>query len=1104
MNKQHSTISKALMTLLLLITPFTMWAQGTNPKFSMTTNMFLDKIQQAEQPADESQLAPSHFQLKHKPQPLIVSPDTIDDIVYVTCFIHLTDPTNLTEVEALGVLINETFEGLNFVTARVPVSQLEALAAIDNVTKIKVAQRMRPTTDAARQQTNVQDLLTLSSAATTQGITTKYDGTGVVLGVVDAGIDFQHIAFKDKNGNSRIKRAYVYTGSGTGHEYSSISGLTTDINNEDHGTHTSSIAGGSSVIVNKVSNSNFTVTVTDDHANATFGGMAPGSDLYLAGVCDFSDAEIFSAYNKMIQYADANNQPLVINNSWGSSWGPRNGMGEYADYVAQNFGDDHPNHIILFASSNSAGLASSNNENGGLFIQKSAATSSSPLGSICHTDSYSGDYYVDLIAVAWANAPIQGKIHVLDNTTGAILQTKTITPNTNEVSFSYPYYSGSITLYGSVDNGYHQLAFYSGGYGVNSYSDGSYTLAFEIYPQSGSADIRMWGGDYNYFVNNLTTPGHTWQLGTDDMSVSDEATIPDGIAVGAYVSKSDVTNYQGNLYHYSAGDLGDIAYFSSYSTANLNPNGEVLPWITAPGAQLVAAVNHYHTTSVDSYSYFGQNSKRYLVVNNTNNPYASMQGTSMATPAAAGIVAQWLQAANSLGKTLSTSEVKTIMAETAIKDSYCTSGPNASHFGNGKINALAGIHYILENYSGGVTPVPPVSLSPRYEKITNASSLDAGDKILIAYVNGDDRLALSTTQNTNNRAATTDVTLNSDGTLTPGTNAQIITLEMQNNHFLFNVGNGYLYAAASDKNWLRTKTTPDANAEATISISEGDATVVFQGSNTRNNLRYNPNTQNNAPLFSCYASSSTQALPQIYREIPVIQLNNDGTGNAETIAANAGKKVTAVLSDRILFKDDSWNTLCLPFAVSNFAGTPLEGATVKTLTQAAYNEATGTLTLTFSEPLSAIEAGKPYLVKWPVGEDITSPAFQDVTISSAANNIQTSYIDFIGCTTPVVLAANDNTRLFLSTDNLLYWPDTDVTINACRAYFALKGLTAGQPAAGAPELRIVLNLDGEDTTTDFDLSPFNFQFSTTKFLLGGHLYILRDGITYDALGRIVK
>lgn len=442
----------------------------------------------------------------------------------------------------------------------------------------------------------------------------------------------------------------------------------------------------------------------------------------------------------------------------------------------------------------------------------------------------------------------------------------------------------------------------------------------------------------------------------------------------------------------------------------------------------------------------------------------------MATPVAAGIVAQWLQAANSVGKALTGNEVKTIMAQTAIKDAYSTTGPNASHFGaNGKIDALAGIHYILENYGGGVTPQPVIPFigSGKYDLVTTASSLAANDKILLAYTDGDAPVVLSTNQKTNNREATTDVTLNNDGTLTPGTNAQVITLEKIGSHFLFNVGDGYLYAASSTKNYLKTEATADANAEASISINGGDATIEFQGSNTRNNLRYNEN--NGSPIFACYASSSSvNTLPQIYRELPIptVYLNNDGTGNAEAIAANDGKRATAVLSNRILFKDNTWNTLCLPFALDDLTGTPLQDATVKTLSQAAYDEQSGTLTLTFSEPLNAIEAGKPYLVKWDADADITSPVFPDVTISSTVNNIQTQYIDFIGCMSPVVLEANDNTRLFLSTDNQLYWPDEDVTVNACRAYFALNGLTAGQPAAGAPALRIVHNLDGESTTTD--------------------------------------
>ena len=170
----------------------------------------------------------------------------------------------------------------------------------------------------------------------------------------------------------------------------------------------------------------------------------------------------------------------------------------------------------------------------------------------------------------------------------------------------------------------------------------------------------------------------------------------------------------------------------------------------------------------------------------------------------------------------------------------------------------------------------------KYELMTDASTLQAGDKILVAYVSGGTALALSTTQNANNRSATTDVTLNADGTLTPGEAAQVITLEKDGDHYLFNVGTGYLYAASSSANYLRTETTADDNAKATISISDNNATIAFQGSNTRNVIRYNPN--NNTPIFSCYATNSTTGnLPQIYRQKPSapVILMGDVNGNDE-------------------------------------------------------------------------------------------------------------------------------------------------------------------------------------------------------------------------------
>lgn len=1148
-----------------------LWAQEMNEKFSMTTQMFMNELKErVEQPVKGPRRAPRHqisdnLRMK-KSRRFIASPDTVGGIAYISCFIHLKDVENLSQVRSLGVEVEETFSGQDFITARVPVNELEALADIDNVTKIKVARQMRLLTDVARQKTNVDDLLTQSADAITAGVTSMYDGTGVVLGIIDTGIDFQHIAFKDKDGNSRIKKAYVYNGS-SAQEYSTItsSSPTTDDKSEDHGTHTASTAGGSSVIV-----SSSTVTVTDNHANATYGGMAPGADLYLAGVNGLEDTYLTNALKKMVTYADGQGKPLVVSNSWGSGWGPHDGTGEYADLVAQYFGDSHPNHIILFAASNDAGRSTAT-EGGGFFVKKNSATSSSPLGTIIRTEGEGGNYYVGVMACAWASRNLNCKLYVLDNS-GTILKTWTVTRSQSSFSGLSTYYSGSLTVYIEQENGKYNLFLYSDNNDPLETS-GNYTLAVEVYPSSGNANINMWAGDWTYFTNHLSTSGHTWIAGTDDMCVSDEATIPDAISVGAYVSKKQWKSSDGRTYAANEYTVGDIAYFSSYATAELSPTGEAYPWITAPGARLAAGVNHYHTASVDDYSYYGTNFKTDLVVNNKSNPYAMMEGTSMATPVAAGIVALWLQAAQSVGKDLTVNDVKDIMEQTAINDSYTTTGANASHFGKGKIDALAGIQYILASssspfimasptsidftgnyssdmsktetvtvrgmnletgitvtlndpsgiYSVSSTDIPlsvaesgadisvtwtptsigttsatitlsssgaedvvinltgTVSIVHGYALVTDASTLQAGDEILIASVNGNESYALSTNQKTNNREATNDVTLNADGTLTPGDKAQVITLEKDGSNYLFNVGTGYLYAGSSSSNQLKTTTTVNDNAKASISISSGSATITFQGTNSRNIIRYNPN--NGSPLFSCYSSTSTTgSLPQIYSKAPVA-LNNYGTRNTDVINVYNNAVLNVTLASRTLYKDGTWNTICLPFDVV-IADSPLAGADVRAMSSASLEDEVLTLNFTSPGEVSSITAGTPYIIKWANGTDISDPVFRGVTVSAGNNDFTSTdgKVRFIGTYDLISFDAEDKNILFIGDANKIYYPLAGARIGAFHCYLQIPDDSSVK--------QFVLNIDGVEDPTSIEHPTLDIEHS--------------EGAIYNLSGQMVN
>ena len=215
----------------------------------------------------------------------------------------------------------------------------------------------------------------------------------------------------------------------------------------------------------------------------------------------------------------------------------------------------------------------------------------------------------------------------------------------------------------------------------------------------------------------------------------------------------------------------------------------------------------------------------------------------------------------------------------------------------------------------------------------------------------------------------------------------------------------------------------------------------------------------------------------------------DEADNSTKISDFNSKASDVTLYRRTLYKDGAWNTLCLPFALNSFAGTPLEGATVKTLESASFNEESGELTLNFTEDannLTAIEAGKPYIVKWASGDNIESPTFTNVTISATTPTDITptgegsdGSVTFKGTFGPHDIGGTDgdNTKLYLGNGNKLYWPSGAKSINSFRAYFQLNnGITAGNQPNSAVRA-FVLNFDVNEQTGITTTNYTNFSNS---------------------------
>ncbi|MBQ3851263.1 MAG: chitobiase/beta-hexosaminidase C-terminal domain-containing protein, partial [Bacteroidales bacterium] len=154
-----------------------------------------------------------------------------------------------------------------------------------------------------------------------------------------------------------------------------------------------------------------------------------------------------------------------------------------------------------------------------------------------------------------------------------------------------------------------------------------------------------------------------------------------------------------------------------------------------------------------------------------------------------------------------------------------------------------------------------------WQKVTSVSSLSAGDSVII--VAADYNFALSTNQQSNNRAATAITKSGDIAVIT--SDVQILTLEagVSAGTFAFQTGTGYLYAAGTTSgNYLRTKATLDGRGSFLITIgANGETTVVAQTTETdRTHMRFNES--NNPKIFSCYTSgSSVSNLVAIYKYV---------------------------------------------------------------------------------------------------------------------------------------------------------------------------------------------------------------------------------------------
>jgi minor extracellular serine protease Vpr len=479
-------------------------------------------------------------------------------------------------------------------------------------------------------------------------------GQGVLIGIVDSGIDYRNPDFKNPNGTTRIKYIWDQTTRGkspAGFAYGSEC-TSASINNETcaerdlegHGTHVAGIAAGNG----------------RSSTPASYIGVANQADIAMVKLRGTTETDIVDACRYLIQQAGLLREPIVINLSLGKEGEPHDGSGTIGQALNKLPG---PGRIIVAAAGNEslrAGHASG--------VIRQGQTVHVRFSTQDATDGTLHLYYSVKNTIASS---------IADEATGQEFTTKA---------------NGSVAAYVSSDGTFKvatQLVRKDAKWetltvlivAARRPVNGQFDLSLEGTNIVDSGRFNVWsGGSHITFQNpdryiTLATPGDVQNI----------------ISVASYTTRTSYQDENGQSITYCelvecSGQAHPVGSLDLTSSWGPTVDGRQKPDIAAPGGLIISSRTE-DVPSCQSEQDTGCIPPQSLI--NGGRDLVAL-GTSMASPMVAGTVALMLQ----LNPKLTALKAQEVLRQTARHDSFTGTAAWSAQWGAGKLNALAAVRAV--------------------------------------------------------------------------------------------------------------------------------------------------------------------------------------------------------------------------------------------------------------------------------------------------------------------------------------------------------------------------------------------------------------------------